>query len=46
MQAFHGSSCADPESFVDKLFFKFDEGMKDQNTTISWPSLARQQNAI
>ena len=40
-------SCADPESFVrggptlTTFFFKFDEGRKDPNTTISRPSSAR-----
>ena len=38
-------ACADQKSFVKKgptstTFFKFDEGRKDQNTTISGPSNA------
>ena len=28
------------------LFFKYDEGSRDPNTTISGPSTARQRNAI
>ena len=49
-------SCADPESFIRGgpnlttflffLFFRFDEGRKDQNTTFNRPSSTRQQNAI
>ena len=48
-------ACTDPEGFVRGgsnfdvfffVFFKFDEGRKDQNTTISGPPLARQQNTI
>ena len=42
---------ADPESFVRggptlTGFFLVDEGREDPSTTISWPSLARQQNSI
>ena len=33
-------------SNFDNAFLKFDEGMKDPNTTISGPSTAHQQNAI
>ena len=45
------ATCLDPESYVRggptlTLFFLVDEGREDQNTTISGPSLARQQNAI
>ena len=45
-------SCADPENFVRggpnkfDFFFLVDEGRDDQNTIISGPSSARQQNAI
>ena len=28
------------------IFFGFDEGRNNQNTTISGPSLARQQNSV
>ena len=33
-------------SNIDNLFFLFDEGRNDKNTTISGPSSARQRNAI
>ena len=29
-----------------QIFFLVDEGIEDQDTTINWPSSARQQNAI
>ena len=43
--------CADPENFVRGslpliTFFSVKEGLEESNTTISGPSLARQQNAI
>ena len=44
------TACADLNSFVREgptlTCFLIDEGRKDQNTTLSGPSSARQQNAI
>ena len=45
------TSCVDLKSFFqsgsnfDYIFFLVDEGREYPNTTISWPTSARQQNA-